>query len=388
MKLAIVLGTRPEIVKMSPIVRACVRRGVDFFIVHTGQHYSPELDKKIWSDLDLPEPKYNLKIGSHPYAEQVGIMTREIMHALKKEKPDVVIVQGDTTSVLAGALATKRLDIFLAHHESGIRSGDLRMLEETNRIVANHLSDYLFAPTREAAKNLEREGKDPSKINVTGHPIVDAVNENIKLAEEKSHILKTLNVEPRHYTVVTIHRSENVDSNEVLERIMTGLTRAQEYSSMPMIFPMHPRTRSKVEEFHLAIPQTIRVIEPLGFLDFLQIESKAKLIFTDSGGVQEESFILHVPCITLRENTERPETVHHGVNVLAGSDPQTILEKTKHFFTTECPWPQDNLFGEGNAGETILTILIERLERQKRLKRYYNLAAPYRGAKTILKRIF
>ena len=185
MKIAIVLGTRPEIIKMSPIVRACVRRGIDFFILHTGQHYTPELDTKIWSDLELPEPRYNLKVGSHPYAEQVGIMTRDIMNVLKKEKPDAVIVQGDTISVLAGALASKRLNIPLAHHESGIRSGDLRMLEETNRIVANHLADYLFAPTIEAAKNLEHEGKDPRKISVTGHTIVDAVRENISLADLK-----------------------------------------------------------------------------------------------------------------------------------------------------------------------------------------------------------
>ena len=358
MKIGIVLGTRPEIIKMAPIIKECQRRNIDFFVLHTGQHYSKEMDEQIFKDLELQPPKYNLGVGGQSYRKQVGIMTKEIETILLKEMTDLVLVQGDTISVLAGALAAKKLGVKVGHHEAGLRSHDTSMLEEVNRVIVDHLSDYLFTPTPDALKNLHQEGRDPSKIFFIGNTIVDAVFQNIEIAKRKSNILKELELESKKYILVTAHRSENVDKPEQLADIIKGIELVQRETGLTVVFPIHPRTASKVKEFNITMPKNVKFINPIGFLDFLQLENNAKIVITDSGGVQEECFILKVPCITIRENTERPETIEYGANILVGTNPDKMLAATKDFISKDFKWNSwDNPFGDGKASERILEIL-------------------------------
>jgi UDP-N-acetylglucosamine 2-epimerase (non-hydrolysing) len=362
MKIAIILGTRPEIIKMSPIIRELDKRGLDYFILHTGQHYDYEMDGKLFKDLELARPKYNLKTGSSEYRKQIGLMIRKIYQLLKKESPDYVIVQGDTNTVLAGALAANKLGIKICHHEAGLRSHDLTMLEETNRIITDHISDLLFAPTEDAMKNLVDEnlgGKD--KTFLTGNTIVDALFDNAELARKKGKMLKELKIKKGGYILVTAHRAENVDDSKRLGGILEGLKLIGSHLKIPVIFPMHPRTANSVKKFGLKIPFGVRVIKPLGYLDFLQLESSAKLIITDSGGLQEEACILKIPCVTVRDNTERPETIMAGVNVLAGTDPERIFDCCRSILKKKKKW--SNPYGDGRAGKRIIDIFISRHEK-------------------------
>jgi UDP-N-acetylglucosamine 2-epimerase (non-hydrolysing) len=351
--IAIVLGTRPEIIKMSPIIRECERRGADSFILHTGQHYSYEMDRAFFEELDLPDPKYNLDVGSGTHADQTGRIMKGIEKVLMEERPDVVLVQGDTNTVLAGALAAAKLHIAVGHVEAGLRSFDRTMPEEINRIVADHISDSLFAPTETSRQHLLREGIDDAKISVTGNTVVDAVFQNLEIAKKKCDVLGALGLKPGEYFLVTAHRAENVDVKERLEGILRGLSAVGHAYSLPVVFPMHPRTAKMVREFGLS-PDGITVTEPLRYLEFLQLESNACLVLTDSGGLQEESCILGVPCVTLRENTERPETVEVGANVLAGTGETEIVCCGEQMLSRTVPW--QNPFGDGTASEKILDL--------------------------------
>lgn len=357
-RIAVILGTRPEIIKMAPIVREFGRRGVDFFVLHTGQHYSPNMDRAFFSDLGLPRPKYNLNVGGHPYRKQVGLMSNLIARVLSDEKPDIVLVQGDTVSVLAGALAASKLGIPVAHHEAGLRSHDLTMLEETNRIVTDHISDFLFAPTPSAVRNLKEEGYAPERIFHTGNTIVDAVRENLALARRRSRILKRFKLTPRSYFLVTAHRAENVDKPERLEGILAGLADIFKKFHAPILFSLHPRTKQRIRESRTGKPQGVRFLAPLGYLDFLELERNARLILTDSGGIQEEACVLKVPCVTLRDNTERPETLRSGANMLAGASPRRILRAAETMLRRRRAWK--NPFGDGKAAKRIASVLLER----------------------------
>lgn len=352
MKIAAILGTRPEIIKMSPIIAELQKRSADFFILHTGQHYSYEMDKSFFDDLELPESKYNINAGGLEYRKQIGFMARKISEILRSEKPDVVLAQGDTNSVLAGAMAAAKAGTKIGHVEAGLRSHDLRMAEETNRILTDHISDYLFAPTRISVDYLIEEGIDKDKIFLTGNTIVDAVNRNLKLAGKKSEILNNLNLRPGGYILATAHRAENVDDRKSLDEILRGLKMIAENFNTPVIFPMHPRTKNKIAEFSLAVSDKIAVMGPLGYLDFLRLEAGAKLIITDSGGLQEEACILRIPCVTARENTERPETVAAGANMLAGADAGKMLQCARIMAGKNISWT--NPFGDGKAAEKII----------------------------------
>jgi UDP-N-acetylglucosamine 2-epimerase (non-hydrolysing) len=361
MSICIVIGTRPEIIKMAPLIRACEKKKLDYFILHTGQHYSYEMDRKFFEDLELKEPKYNLNVGGKEYRKQVGMMIREISEVLKKEKPEILFVQGDTNTVLAAALAANKLGIKIGHHEAGLRSHDLTMLEETNRIITDHIADFLFAPTLDAQKNIKDEGINHGKVFLTGNTVVDAVQQNLKLAEQKSRILKEMKLEKNEsrkeekgkgFILVTAHRAENVDKKERLEGILSGLALVGQKLGAKIIFPMHPRTKKNIEKFGLSVPKEVTVTEPLGYLDFLMLEANAKLIITDSGGLQEEACILKVPCVTVRDNTERPETVTAGINVLAGTEPEKILSSAIEILKRKKKWA--NPFGDGKAGERII----------------------------------
>jgi len=356
--ISIILGTRPEIIKMSPVIRECKRLGLSFFILHTGQHYSYNMDKAFFEQLNLPQPTYNLAVGSGTQAEETGKMMIGIENVLRAEKPKVVLIEGDTNTVLAGAIAASKLLIRVGHVEAGLRSYDRTMPEEINRILTDHVSDYLFTPTQQAKRNLLSEGISKEKIFVTGNTIVDAVQQNLDLAN-KTTILENLGLSKDNYILFTLHRQENVDNEAKLEEILRGLKLVDDALSKPIIWPIHPRASKRIEEYGLQLGEWIIVVPPLDYLRFLKLESQASLVLTDSGGVQEEACLLRVPCVTLRENTERPETLEIGSNALAGFRPEIILEKSLSMIRAERDW--QNPYGDGRAAERIIQILTETL---------------------------
>ena len=351
-KLCIIIGTRPEVIKMAPIIWECKENSLEYFVINTGQHYEHSMCELLFRELKLEKPKYHLKIELTSPERQVGSMIFEIQQILEYEDPDIVFVQGDTNSVLAGALAALKKKIKVAHIESGIRSFDYTMVEENNRIVTDHISTLLFAPTKIAVTNLLNEGIDKGKIFLTGNTIVDSIINCSKIAATRSTILTQLNLEKKKYILATAHRPENVDKKTNFLRILEGLQRVQKDFEMPVVFPVHHRSRERLKEYSVDNMKNLSFIPPLGFFDFLHIESNSKLIITDSGGIQEESCTLQVPCVTIRNNTERPETVQLGMNQLAGTDPQKILSCSQKAISSKISWV--NPFGDGLAGKRII----------------------------------
>jgi len=341
---------------MSPIIRELEKRNADYFIIHTGQHYSWNMDKVFFEQLKLPNAQCNLEVGSGSHAEQTAKILTGIEKVLIAEKPDVILVQGDTNTVLAGALAAAKLHIKIGHVEAGLRSFDRQMPEEINRILTDHCSDYLFAPTEKAKNILIGEGILESKIFLTGNTIVDAVYQNLEIAYDNENILNNLGLHPKHYFLVTVHRQENVDDRIRFGSILRALDDLTSKYHLPIVYPVHPRSGKMMKEFNLNF-QKITLIEPVDFLNFLQLEKNARLILTDSGGVQEEGCILGVPCVTLRDNTERPETIDVGANILAGTSPEKILECCETMQKKISDWR--NPFGDGKAGERIVMAINE-----------------------------
>jgi UDP-N-acetylglucosamine 2-epimerase (non-hydrolysing) len=354
-KIAVILGTRPEIIKMCPIIRACEEKNIDYFILHTGQHYSYLMDQAFFDELELPKAKYNLDAGSGTHAVQTANILTGIETVLLNEKPDIVLVQGDTNTVLAGALAAVKLHIKVGHVEAGLRSFDRSMPEEINRIIADHISDFLYAPTETSRQNLLKEGIPDEKIFVTGNTVADAAYQNLEISKKHFNILSDFGIGTKAYFLATMHRAENVDVKERLSSVLEALQSISGRYGMPVIFPMHPRTVKMVKQFGLSLAG-ITVVQPLGYLEFLQLEENARVILTDSGGLQEEGCILGTPCITLRDNTERPETVDVGANVLAGTDIGSIIRLTERTMTDCKTWTSP--FGDGDAGGKIMRQII------------------------------
>jgi len=359
--IAIIVGTRPEIIKMSPIIRECEKRkqtdndsSFDYFILHTGQHYSYNMDQVFFEQLELPKPKYNLDVGSGTQAEQTGRALIGIEQVLLKEQPDVVLVEGDTNTVLAGALAAAKLHIKVGHVEAGLRSYDRAMPEEINRVLTDHISDFCFAPTEQSRQTLLREGIEENKIFVTGNTIVDAVYQNLELARKKANVLERLGLKEKEYFLVTVHRQENVDNKDRFQGILSGLQQLEKEYNIPVVYPIHPRSRKKMEEFGLSA-DNINLVDPQDLFGFLQLEQHAKVVLTDSGGVQEETCILGNPCVTLRDNTERPETIDVGSNVLAGTHPEDIIDAVSMMLHKERAG--SNPFGDGQSSTKIVDIL-------------------------------
>ena len=268
MKIMTILGTRPEIIKMSPIIRECERLGLGYSILHTGQHYSYHMDKVFFQDLELPDAKYNLDIGSGSHGKQTGKMLIGLEKILKREKPNVVLVQGDTNSTLAGALAAVKLGIKVGHVEAGLRSYDRRMPEEVNRALTDHCSDYLFVPTEKSKKILLNEGVPEKKISVVGNTVVDALYQNSEMAKRKRNILKQLGITSKSYFLVTVHRQENVDDKERFLEIMRGLEKIKSEFGIPVVYPVHPRSRKQMKKFGLQ-QAAVRLVDPVDFLSFL-----------------------------------------------------------------------------------------------------------------------
>lgn len=354
MKIAVVFGTRPEIIKLSPVIRALQKKELPFFIVHSNQHYDKNMDAIFLRELNLPKVAYNLKTGSGTHGETTAKIIIETEKIFVKEKPTLVIVQGDTNTVLATALSASKLQIPIAHVEAGLRSYT-QIPEETNRILTDRISDLCFAPTEKQREILIKEGIPRKKIHVIGNTIVDAVIQNLKIAKNKTSPLKKFTLENKKYILVTSHREENVDNKNNLKNIIKAVTKIADINNLKVIFPLHPRTKKRMEEFKIKKPENIVFIPPVGYLDMLILMKNARIILTDSGGIQEEACVLRVPCVTMREKTERPESVEVGGNMIAGTDTEKIEKCAKTMLKKDIKWR--NPFGDGSSGEKIVKII-------------------------------
>ena len=363
MKICVILGTRPEIIKMAPVIDEINRRSHELLLIHTGQHYDKEMSDNFFLDLELPKPNYNIHVGSGSHGKQTALMMDGIEDVLISEKPDIVLVQGDTNAVLAGALVAQKLHIPVGHVEAGLRSFDVSMPEEINRMGADCCSHLYFVPTEESAINLALEGYFPKDIFITGNSVVDTCFRNLKIAENSSTIIDDLNLDNLNNIITfTMHRAENVDDKQRLQSIIGALMELKDFN---IIFPIHPRTKKTLENFGLykkfeSLPH-IHITKPIGYLDFLVLISKSIIILTDSGGLQEEAITLNVPALTLRYNTERPETVTAGGNILVGSDKDYILETANKILNNEEFYNNmknaKNPYGDGNSSVQILDII-------------------------------
>jgi UDP-N-acetylglucosamine 2-epimerase len=355
MKIATVVGARPQFIKCAPVSRELRKLATDV-LVHTGQHYHDNMSEVFFRDLDLPRPDYNLGVGSGPHGAQTGAMLERIEEALLKERPDYVLVYGDTNSTLAGALAAAKLHIPVAHIEAGLRSFNRSMPEEINRVMSDHLSTLLFCPTGTAIKNLAQEGITRG-AHLVGDVMYDAVLQFVEIANQRSTILSDLDLKPKEYLLATVHRPYNTDFNENLENILAALREIGER----VIFPVHPRTRQRLTQLGLDKAQSanenLQFVWPTGYLDMLMLEQNARLILTDSGGVQKEAYFFAVPCVTLRPETEWVETVDTGWNVIVGANRSQIRNAV-----SEKQWPEGSpppLFGNGRAAHRIVAELTQ-----------------------------
>ena len=345
MKVLSVVGNRPQFVKSAPLSLALRDRGIDEITLHTGQHYDRELSQVFFDELDLPAPDYALDL----HTADVAPMRAGIRQAIAEQSPDLVLVYGDTNSTLAGGLAANDTGAPQAHVEAGLRSGDLSMPEETNRIEVDRLAAILFCPDQRAAETLAAEGV-PGRREVVGDVMLDALLRLAPLARKRSHVLEALDLERRSYVVATVHREANTVP-ERLERILHGLSSVAD----KVVFPIHPRTRKVLDEAELVPPANVRPLRPLGYLDFTALASQARVIATDSGGLQKEAYWHGVPCVTLRDTTEWTETVEAGGNVLVGDDPAAIAAAVSG---AQMPEDRPQLYGDGQASERIAETLV------------------------------
>jgi len=348
MKILTVVGARPQFIKVAAVSNI-IRKEHEEILVHTGQHYDENMSKVFFEELQIPKPDYNLEIGSGNHGEQTGKMLVELEKIYLKEKPDLVLVYGDTNSTLAGALCASKLLIPVAHIEAGLRSFNMNMPEEQNRILTDHISRLLFVPTITAEKNLHTEGINRGVYNV-GDVMFDAVLHFKKLAEQKESILDKISVKSGEYILTTIHRAENTNDINRLKNIIEALNK----SGNKIVLPLHPRTKKYIENYNLQFSDNIKLIEPVGYLDMITLEMNSQKIVTDSGGVQKEAFFMKKPCITMRDETEWVETVQNGWNVIVGTDGDKILKSIVYF---KPKMKQQNIFGNGKAGNKILDII-------------------------------
>jgi UDP-GlcNAc3NAcA epimerase len=350
MKIVSIVGARPQFIKCAP-VSARLRKEHEEILVHTGQHYDPEMSDIFFEDLQIPQPDYHLDVGSGSHGKQTAAILEKTETVLIREMPDLVLVYGDTNSTLAGAIAAAKLHIPVAHVEAGLRSFDRTMPEEINRVVTDHVADLLLCPTQTAIDNLAHEGITRG-VHLVGDVMVDALKHNVIIAGKKSHILHQLGLKKGTYFVATVHRPANTDDKKNLTAIIDAFRESGE----TIVFPVHPRTRKYLHEYGLwdSLPGNILCVDPLGYIDMLLLMKHAKKILTDSGGIQKEAYVLGIPCITMRENTEWIETLTGGWNILVGADKHKILAA----LLTDGRTNADNtVFGKGDAAERIVNVL-------------------------------
>ncbi len=352
MKIVSIVGARPQFIKCAPVSHE-LRKKHEEILIHTGQHYDPEMSDVFFDELQIPKPDYHLDVGSGSHGKQTGAILERVEDVLLKEIPDLVLVYGDTNSTLAGALAAAKLHIPVAHVEAGLRSFDRTMPEEINRVVTDHVSDILFCPTKTAMDNLAHEGLNKGTY-IVGDVMVDALRNNTSISESKSRIIELLGLTRGNYFVATVHRPANTDDRLKL----TAIVEAFGESGKDVVFPVHPRTKKYLHEYGLwdSLSENIKCIDPLGYIDMLHLMKHAKKILTDSGGIQKEAYILGVPCITMRENTEWIETLTGGWNVLVGADKKMILAAIMADGRTSA---DNTVFGKGDSAKRIVKILHE-----------------------------
>jgi len=353
MKILTVVGARPQFVKAALLSRALRAAGLRECLVHTGQHYDFHMSEVFFRELEIPAPEVNLEIGSGSHGEQTGRMLIALEPVVREQKPDMILVYGDTNSTLAGALTAAKMRIPLAHVEAGLRSFNRAMPEEHNRVLTDHCSDPLFCPTQTAVENLAREGITKG-VHRTGDLMIDVLRKMAPVARANSTMLSSLGLQPGRFLLATVHRAENTDAPARLAGIMAAL--AELATAEPVVVPLHPRTRKLLAAQGGLPPQggNLKILEPVGYLDMLMLEQSARLILTDSGGVQKEAYDFGVPCITLRDETEWVETVATGWNVLAGADFAGILTAAR---TPVSPPPRPPLFGTGHVAEAMASLL-------------------------------
>jgi len=324
LKILNVVGARPNFMKMAPIIAAIERRSgqASQILVHTGQHYNETMSASFFRDLQMPPPDINLEVGSGTHAEQTALVMLAIEPVLIVERPDWVVVVGDVNSTLAAALTATKLGIKIAHVEAGLRSFDRAMPEEINRVLTDHISDLLLTPSEDADRNLLSEGIAPERIARVGNVMIDSLFAQLERSGQ-STILDQLGLLRQQFAVLTLHRPANVDDALTLRKIFAALREIS--AAVPIVFPAHPRTVLSLCESEIEPPEQMKIIEPLGYLDFLKLWSNARLVMTDSGGLQEETTALGIPCLTLRDNTERPITVEQGTNQVVGREPEQII---------------------------------------------------------------
>ena len=362
LKVLNVVGARPNFMKVAPIVAAMKKRPEDFLplVLHTGQHYDAAMSDAFFTDLDLPQPDIHLGVGSGSHAAQTAAVMERFEPVVLKEKPDWVLVVGDVNSTIACALVCVKLGIKVAHVEAGLRSRDRTMPEEINRLLTDQIADLLLTPSPDADANLLAEGIPQDRIRFVGNVMIDSLFKNLKRTRE-SKVKKNLGLSEGEYAVLTLHRPSNVDHRETFERILVALETIS--TSLPIIFPVHPRTRKTIAEFGLteriAASKNLRLVDPLGYIDFLSLYSTARLVLTDSGGIQEETTAIGIPCLTLRENTERPITVEMGTNVVVGTDTQKIVSEATAVLNSEQKQSRQLPLWDGHTAERILAALQE-----------------------------
>ncbi|MEM2937099.1 MAG: UDP-N-acetylglucosamine 2-epimerase (non-hydrolyzing) [Candidatus Bathyarchaeia archaeon] len=352
----IVVGTRPEIIKMAPLIKALQKDEIPLFLVHCGQHYDYNMSQQFIEELELPKPDHGYKVKAYSQGEQTARIIAHMEQLLRKKSPALILVEGDTNGVLATALATVKLKIPVGHVEAGLRSFDLRMPEEHNRRLTDHISTYLFAPTKMAENNLRRESVW-GKIYVTGNTVIDSVAQYLPVAEKKSKILEKIHF--KDFALATAHRAENVDNPAVLK----NFAEAFEKASIPVVYPVHPRTRKRLKQNRIYAKikksRNIQVLPPVGYLDFLMLMKKCKLILTDSGGIQEEATAPQIrkPVLVLRLSTERPEAVEAGFAKVVGTEKKNILDAMEEALNNSKELPVNSPYGNGDAAEKIVRII-------------------------------
>ena len=350
-----IAGARPNFMKVAPVIRALSDRGVDGALVHTGQHYDPAMSAAFFADLAMREPDVHLDVGSASHASQTARVMERLEPVIEERRPDLVVVVGDVNSTLAGALVSVKLGVPVAHVEAGLRSFDRTMPEEINRLLTDQVSELLFTTSPEAEANLLREGVDAEGIHFVGNPMIDSLERHLERARG-SDVHARLGVGGGDYGLVTLHRPSNVDDPDVLAGVLGAL--ADVAKEIPLIFPAHPRTAKMLERFGMSGLGAISLIEPLGYLDFLRLMADARLVLTDSGGIQEETTVLGIPCLTVRDNTERPITIEMGTNRLVGSDPARIREAAIQAVGAPRPEPVRPPLWDGKAGERIADVIV------------------------------
>ena len=354
MKIALAAGTRPEFIQVEPIIRELVGRNIEYIFIHSGQHYDYNMDKIFFEEMQVPDPTHFLGIGSKLPGEQIGEMITKSESIFRQEKPDMLLVTGDTNTALGVALAANKSKIKVGHFEAGMRSFDRSMPEEINRVIIDNFSDALFSPTERGIRNLYDNGIHDN-VFLVGDVMLDSIIYYRKLIENKSRTLEELSLDNKPYLLLTLHREANTDNERRLKNILEAVSSVSD----PIIFPIHPRTKQRIQSFNIKLPENIRVISPAGYFEFLRLIFHSDKLLTDSGGAQKQAFFLSKPCITLRPNTEWMETIENGWNILVDDNQEKIIEAVSSFNPQDTP--DLSLFGNGDSSHKIINTAISQI---------------------------